>query len=300
MKVSVVTVLDGVFDVVVDETDSIQKIKEKISSTKGYPSELITLVKNGIVLKDQKVTNDFKDGCHIILLMKIDPNTKTYMTKQVAAAQQQQSKQSADILRLQQQFQQYQQQHPPVRQQVQAPTQQRRQLTLNDIQFNEQSVQIIMDAGFSRERAKKALFLSDMDTESAFNWIIENMEDPNIDLSLTSQQIEQIVVSKQREMARNQNQPVDPEVQQAINHNVCTYCVTGNSFVNQKWFMCKTCGLSDGKGCCETCAKICHAGHELSESLQTSFFCDCGAGQGKSPCRSLNHSALGEDQEMQG
>lgn len=43
-------------------------------------------------------------------------------------------------------------------------------------------------------------------------------------------------------------------------------------------------------GCCVVCAKICHQGHQLSEALLSSFFCDCGAGDGKNPCKCLHIS----------
>ncbi|KAK7234637.1 histone-lysine N-methyltransferase [Aureococcus anophagefferens] len=47
--------------------------------------------------------------------------------------------------------------------------------------------------------------------------------------------------------------------------------------VDQHWYNCATCGLVGDKGCCSACARKCHAGHELSYSRKSSFFCDCGA-----------------------
>ena len=57
----------------------------------------------------------------------------------------------------------------------------------------------------------------------------------------------------------------------------CTYATSGGDFVDQHWYNCATCGLVGDKGCCSACARKCHAGHELSYSRKSSFFCDCGA-----------------------
>ena len=60
---------------------------------------------------------------------------------------------------------------------------------------------------------------------------------------------------------------------------------TGKSYFSQKWYHCKTCGLIGNLGCCEACAKICHQGHEVEFHKSSNFFCDCGAGFGKAPCK---------------
>jgi len=40
--------------------------------------------------------------------------------------------------------------------------------------------------------------------------------------------------------------------------------------------------MHDSVGVCSVCAKVCHAGHQLSYAKYSSFFCDCGAeDQGK-------------------
>lgn len=53
-----------------------------------------------------------------------------------------------------------------------------------------------------------------------------------------------------------------------------------SGFVNQHWYHCATCGLTGDKGCCTLCAVICHAGHDVSYSRFSAFFCDCGAESG--------------------
>jgi hypothetical protein len=92
--------------------------------------------------------------------------------------------------------------------------------------------------------------------------------------------------------APSTEKPMPPDFQKQIEEclkmNVCTFCITGKNFVNQKWFMCKDCDLSGNTGCCEVCANICHKGHQLEERNVSGFFCDCGAGEGKVKCKCLD------------
>lgn len=47
--------------------------------------------------------------------------------------------------------------------------------------------------------------------------------------------------------------------------------------MNQHWYHCHTCGLTDRAGCCSVCARVCHRDHDVTYSKHGSFFCDCGA-----------------------
>jgi hypothetical protein len=39
--------------------------------------------------------------------------------------------------------------------------------------------------------------------------------------------------------------------------------------------MCYDCHLTDGRGACLACARVCHAGHNISAPVNSeSFFCD--------------------------
>jgi len=42
-------------------------------------------------------------------------------------------------------------------------------------------------------------------------------------------------------------------------------------------YHCHTCKMVDGVGVCTICARVCHAGHDVTYSKHGSFFCDCGA-----------------------
>jgi hypothetical protein len=70
--------------------------------------------------------------------------------------------------------------------------------------------------------------------------------------------------------------------------NLCTFTSTGSNFEKQHWYHCYTCGLTNSEGCCSVCIRRCHAGHVVSYSRFSRFFCDCGAGamKGRS-CQSL-------------
>jgi hypothetical protein len=43
--------------------------------------------------------------------------------------------------------------------------------------------------------------------------------------------------------------------------------------------------MVDGVGVCTICARVCHAGHDVTYSKHGSFFCDCGAKEDGSWCR---------------
>jgi hypothetical protein len=60
----------------------------------------------------------------------------------------------------------------------------------------------------------------------------------------------------------------------------CTFAVHGDQFVEQHWFQCYTCGLTDSRGCCSACARTCHAGHDVVYAAKSRFFCDCGGENG--------------------
>ena len=67
---------------------------------------------------------------------------------------------------------------------------------------------------------------------------------------------------------------------------LCTYTKTAETFSEQHWYHCWTCGLAFQEGVCAVCAKVCHRGHDLTYSRFSKFFCDCGAGKAHL-CRAL-------------
>ncbi|VDP81837.1 unnamed protein product [Echinostoma caproni] len=74
-----------------------------------------------------------------------------------------------------------------------------------------------------------------------------------------------------------------------LNQEVCSYTATQQAFIDQHWYHCHSCRLEYSEGVCSVCARVCHAGHDLSYAKHSTFFCDCGAS--KDPvqrCRALS------------
>jgi len=80
------------------------------------------------------------------------------------------------------------------------------------------------------------------------------------------------------------NENIGDEITECVERGVCTFSVTGNSFRYQAWYYCDSCETDKDLGCCESCAKICHAGHKLSERKFSLFFCDCSTEWGCRIC----------------
>ena len=57
---------------------------------------------------------------------------------------------------------------------------------------------------------------------------------------------------------------------------LCDFKVSKKEFMSQHWYYCHTCKMVDRIGVCSVCAKVCHAGHDISYAKYGSFFCDCG------------------------
>lgn len=76
---------------------------------------------------------------------------------------------------------------------------------------------------------------------------------------------------------QNLLKPSIPNEIQSVIEPICTFEVTGKSFIKQKWYECKTCThYGPNEGMCEVCAKTCHKGHNVVFiKMSNSFFCDC-------------------------
>lgn len=56
---------------------------------------------------------------------------------------------------------------------------------------------------------------------------------------------------------------------------VCTCKIHGKNFIEQPWFQCFTCHLTEHTGTCVPCAITCHKGHDLLFQTCSRFYCDC-------------------------
>ena len=77
-----------------------------------------------------------------------------------------------------------------------------------------------------------------------------------------------------------------------LDNRLCTFTQTQKEFMNQHWYHCHTCRMVEGVGVCAICAKVCHAGHDVTYSKHGSFFCDCGAKEDNS-CISMTKRTPG-------
>ena len=146
----------------------------------------------------------------------------------------------------------------------------------------------LLDMGFSESRAIKALIRSLLNPELAISWLLEHADDPDIDDPLTPHQLYQI--------ASAFHLLPSPGIEECVRNGVCTFTLTQRQYAPQQYYLCHTCGLTGGRGCCVSCAGVCHAGHEVEGPINSeSFFCDCGAGDGGVVCRAVRAQGAAAD-----
>jgi hypothetical protein len=56
----------------------------------------------------------------------------------------------------------------------------------------------------------------------------------------------------------------------------CTFVDTESERILQRRWTCRTCSFAGISACCDACARICHAGHDLVDEGYQLCFCDCG------------------------
>lgn len=69
----IATVLDGIFDIQVQESDKIITLKQKVQQQQSYSPNLQTFVYRGYILKDESTIKEYniQNNHYIILLMKV-------------------------------------------------------------------------------------------------------------------------------------------------------------------------------------------------------------------------------------
>lgn len=76
-----------------------------------------------------------------------------------------------------------------------------------------------------------------------------------------------------KELKKELSSPQD-RISTNLAHKICCSYSTPKEF-DQLHYNCFTCDLIDDLGICESCASICHQGHNLSPVNYSQFFCDC-------------------------
>jgi hypothetical protein len=140
-------------------------------------------------------------------------------------------------------------------------------------------LQLLLEMGFSETVAIKALMLTGLNPDRAAEWIITNIDDPELEAPLSTVQrrlIAREFMISNPGMSSPAVPPPPPRVRTAIEEHVCTYAITGQNFAPQPYYHCYDCGFVDGRGVCQSCLDVCHAGHNVSARIDSpSFFCDC-------------------------
>jgi len=130
--------------------------------------------------------------------------------------------------------------------------------------------------GFTKFLAQKALIVNRFDPEMAVEWVLSNMEDP----SLYDPVPTEILKAAFHYLFPEVEKSVAQQIKKCIRENKCTILATKRSFEQQAWFKCFTCGFVDNQGICESCANVCHKGHNISTDQSiihsSGFYCDCG------------------------
>ncbi|KAK8883987.1 hypothetical protein M9Y10_043090 [Tritrichomonas musculus] len=58
----------------------------------------------------------------------------------------------------------------------------------------------------------------------------------------------------------------------------CTFCNNHPEIKTQHLYICKTCNFQEFETICESCAKLCHSGHQIVDLGYTRGYCRCGQG----------------------
>ncbi|OHT14650.1 hypothetical protein TRFO_14957 [Tritrichomonas foetus] len=88
---------------------------------------------------------------------------------------------------------------------------------------------------------------------------------------------------------------IDPEIDppSSMPVTVCTF-VNGDPDKEQRFYHCRTCGITDRDVICEACVRICHAGHNTSFYKITKGYCDCGSMGCDVECKCINDKNAGK------
>lgn len=84
----------------------------------------------------------------------------------------------------------------------------------------------------------------------------------------------------------------------SLGNKLCTYSISQKDFINQHWYHCHTCKMTDKTGVCSVCARVCHKNHDVSYAKYGNFFCDCGVKE--ETCQALNKRSSYNQDSMLG
>jgi hypothetical protein len=262
------------FRIPVEKNEGIDTIKNKIrailSSKNLYIPAETKLIFQGRAITNEQDFQSVNDNDHVLFLYSLTAKPKVEAPPHTAVPAQPTTQQIQSMVQdIVSSFM------PPPPQLT--PAQRLQQEIKRAFPQAEQALNTMIDMGFPSNRANKALLLNSMNPELAMEWLFEHMDDPDIDAPISNAQMDYIMETLGQAIAKQKQNTMAQRVENARKNNKCTFTGTGREYAPQVWFQCYTCGLIDSEGCCDVCARICHAGHKLSEPVtSTGFFCDCG------------------------
>eukprot|EP01091_Cochliopodium_minus_P010214 TRINITY_DN2666_c0_g1_i1.p1 TRINITY_DN2666_c0_g1~~TRINITY_DN2666_c0_g1_i1.p1 ORF type:complete len:259 (-),score=69.79 TRINITY_DN2666_c0_g1_i1:29-805(-) len=230
------------FQLSINNDCKISELKNIISEQRGVESNKMMLILNGNSLKDASSLQENKviEKTHLIMLMKKDKEQKLLFPKD----------------QLSKMFENLTQQYPVNVEPPKLP------------EIKQEDITMLLEMGFEESVCKKALYLNNLDPQKAMEWIIDHHGDPNLRTPLSREMI--------RELAIQYSKKPSQGIEECIKSGKCTKSLSGTTHMYQNWYQCFTCNIENNEGVCETCAKKCHAGHQLSDPNFGKFYCDCG------------------------
>jgi hypothetical protein len=290
---------EGPLDLQIESNEKIIHLKEKLEKLKGYPQGYQKIVHHGDILKDTQIISDLKlKDEYLICLTKMDSKGHRYLKQEdyIREIAEEESKRLDEVKRLGQKDNarklmiEYKTNPPiPVTEQQTVQTLPK----IEDIPIDPSALESLTQMGFSTTRARKALLLNNMIVQHATEWLLKNGNNPNVDRDLTMTEINTIMQNYRSLRGGVEKKEDISEIDECLRNHVCTFVSTGPQFAVQLWYVCMECGLDGSKGCCESCANTCHKGHKLIKQPKAGqFFCDCGAGESKHACQSLDYDKL--------
>jgi len=277
MNIWVKTFKNGRFPISLEKQDTPRIIKERLEKQHGVKATDAKLIFRGTLLRDEEPIATIEQICeHSQLLLLVPLRNPEAQPIEVQPSSQPMRAPNEEMQAIFQNFMRN------LQQQFQQPAPGSQLLELPAVP--QELLSELMDMGFPEGRAKRALQLNGLDIPIAVEWLVLHGDEPNIDTQLTPEEYHKAITGANPAgvqmapfvpLAPAVNQQEDPRTVEAVVKGQCTYTVTQQNFVVQRWYQCNTCNLDANQGCCATCAKVCHAGHDLTEMPASNFYCDC-------------------------
>jgi len=213
MKLQVTTIVGKTYEIDVNSTESVDSVKENLSSLMSVPREEQKLVFQGTTLLSSGYLRDYglKEGDTVVLLKTRQPKPLPQIdltpvpTKQIIAEHTSKGKPIKSTARkptilsnLRTQLQEFVgsiSSNNTVGTSSTSPSENTESEPVVLPTIDPLLLQQLKDMGFPEARATKALILNNMNPQIAMEWILEHEDDDDIDEPLTSEQVSKLAKS---------------------------------------------------------------------------------------------------------